>query len=361
MRSRRVPAVSSSVTRGTASGLGVVAAQPALGARARHVGVQGEADGVEQAGLARAGGAVDEEEALRPRARRRRRRPGRRTARTPRSRAGAPSRGPRRAGRDRAHDPSSSPTWRATRLASTASASRARSSSLAPRPPRTWARKSQQTSTSVAVATRAAYGRSGTARALRVEAQLEGVREAAAHLVHGAERALRVGEGDLAPRALGAAVARGRRAARRGCRAARRAAGATGASTCSTTGRCRRRGRRAGCPCGASPLGERHRDGGPAVADAGRRPPGGRGGGRARRSRRRRRPRAARRTTPPTEMSRSDSLVTPPVTKAWAMTTTCARRAARRPRAPASMAARRTPAWVRSVAPRASAARAGSR
>ena len=53
IRSRRVPAVSSSVTRGTASGARVVAAQPALGARAGHVGVQGEADGVEQAGLAR--------------------------------------------------------------------------------------------------------------------------------------------------------------------------------------------------------------------------------------------------------------------------------------------------------------------
>ena len=51
------------------------------------------------------------------------------------------------------------------------------------------------------------------------------------------------------------------------------------------------------------------------------RPPGGRAGDRARRSRRRRTPRAARRTTPPTLMSRSESLVTPPVTKAWAMTT----------------------------------------
>ena len=59
-------------------------------------------------------------------------------------------------------------------------------------------------------------------------------------------------------------------------------------------------------------------------------------------------------------MSRSDSLVTPPVTKAWAMTTV------RPPRCSASartraIAARSTPAWVRSVAPSASAASAGSR
>ena len=61
-----------------------------------------------------AGRPVDEEQPLGRRARRRRRRPGRRTARTPRSRAGAPSRGTRRAGRDRAvATPSSSPTWRA--------------------------------------------------------------------------------------------------------------------------------------------------------------------------------------------------------------------------------------------------------
>src|SRR6478672_6565924 len=35
--------------------------------------------------------------------------------------------------------------------------------------------------------------------ALRVEAQLEGEREPAAHLLHRPERSLRVGEGDLAP------------------------------------------------------------------------------------------------------------------------------------------------------------------
>ncbi len=43
---------------------GVVAAQAALGARAGHVGVQREADGVEQAGLARPRGTVDEEQPL---------------------------------------------------------------------------------------------------------------------------------------------------------------------------------------------------------------------------------------------------------------------------------------------------------
>ena len=60
-------------------------------------------------------------------------------------------------------------------------------------------------------------------------------------------------------------------------------------------------------------------------------------------------------------MSRSDSLVAPPVTKAWAMTTDLvpgrvARSARTRP-----IAARSTPAWVRSAAPSGSAAVTGSR
>ena len=306
IRSRRVPAVSSSVTRGTASGPAWSLRSPRLERDAGHVGVQGEADGVEQAGLARAGGPVDEEEPLGRRARRRRRRPGRRTARTPRSRAGAPSRGARRPG---ARPPSSSPTWRATRLASTASASRARSSSLAARPPRTWPEE---------VAADLDVGGGGDPRgvrpqrhrgALRVEAQHEGVREAAAHPVHGAERPLRVGEGDLAPGGLGAPVCGvGEQllegAAQHGQRPLDRRL-----DVLDDRG-ARRRGRPAGCPCGAStrrttsPRGSR-------CSARPVRPPGGRAGGPARCSRRRRRPSGGTADTPPTLMSRSDSLVDP--------------------------------------------------
>ena len=104
----------------------------------------------------------------------------------------------------------------------------------------------------------------------------------------------------------------------------------------------RRRGRRAGCPCGGPtrrttwPRGSRcsarrRRDllAAVQVAQRGVVDPG-------------EHRRAAPRDTPPTQMSRSDSLVTPPVTKAWAMTTV------RPPRCSASartraIAARSTP------------------
>ena len=52
------------MTRGTASGPAWSLRSPRLEREPGHVGVQGEADGVEQAGLARAGGPVDEEEPL---------------------------------------------------------------------------------------------------------------------------------------------------------------------------------------------------------------------------------------------------------------------------------------------------------
>ena len=62
-RNRRPEAVNSSVTWGTASRRRVVAAQgPAAGTRHRARGIQGEADGVEDARLAGPGGAADEEE-----------------------------------------------------------------------------------------------------------------------------------------------------------------------------------------------------------------------------------------------------------------------------------------------------------
>ena len=62
MRRRRPATVSSSTTRGTRVGAGVVAAQAVLLAGSRDVAVQGEADGVEQARLAGPGGSVHEEE-----------------------------------------------------------------------------------------------------------------------------------------------------------------------------------------------------------------------------------------------------------------------------------------------------------
>ena len=244
---------------------GVVAAQPALGARAGHVGVEGEADGVEQAGLARAGGPVDEEEPL-----------GRERVDVDDDPVGErPERldlepvHPHAAPTDPVATPSSSPTWRATRLASTASASSARSSSLAAAPAAHVAEE---------VAADLDVGRGGDPRgvrpqrhggALRVEAQLEGEREPAAHLVHRPERPLRVGQGDLAPRGLGA----------------RRGAGSASSSSrvprSTASGRCDRgldvldhRGV-AGevdeqAALAVRPLGERHRHRGAAVAHAGR-------------------------------------------------------------------------------------------
>ncbi len=64
--------------------------------------------------------------------------------------------------------------------------------------------------------------------------------------------------------------------------------------------------------------------------------------------------------TPPTAISRSDSLVVPPATKAWAMTTEGSLRVARssltRP-----IAARNTDACERSATPNAGPTTAGSR
>ena len=97
-RRRRMPAVNSSATRGTASGSAWSLRSPRLEREPGTSAYRAKQIGVEQARLARAGRTVDEEQPLGGRARRRRRRPGPRTARTPRSRGGGPSRRAHRAG-----------------------------------------------------------------------------------------------------------------------------------------------------------------------------------------------------------------------------------------------------------------------
>ena len=89
MRNRRPDRSTSSVTEGAEPGRRLVGAEPAgVLAVAGHRAVQREADGVEDAGLAGAGGAGEQEEARRRTARRSRRRRSRRTARTPSRRGG---------------------------------------------------------------------------------------------------------------------------------------------------------------------------------------------------------------------------------------------------------------------------------
>ena len=146
----------------------VVAPQPVLGPGSRHVGIQREADRVEEARLSRTRRPVNEEQPL----------GGQRihvdddVPREGAERLDLQPVDPHAAPADPLAErpwslpsttPSSSPTWRASRVASTASPKRARSSSVAGRPPRTWVRKSQQTSTSDRDAGRTAYRRRGTA------------------------------------------------------------------------------------------------------------------------------------------------------------------------------------------------------
>ena len=194
--------------------------------------------------------------------------------------------------------------------------------------------------------------------ALRIELQDEGVREPPPELLHRAQRTDRVGQRDLAPRALGGGV---------------RGIGEQVVDVTAQDGqrpldwRVHRLDLHSGLAdvdqpgtLGLGGLAERQGQGRTAVANASRSPVVARGDGPGRRSRCRRRPSGGRADTPPTEMSRSESLVAPPVTNAWAITT---ERPPRRARSASTraIAARRTPAWERSLACRGSAATAGSR
>ena len=182
----------------------------------------------------------------------------------------------------------------------------------APRPPRTWPRKSQQTSTSVAVRDPCGVGAqrrrrrpAGRNRSSRVcgnrrRSLLHRPQRAACASVSVTWHQARLGGG---VRRVGEQLLEG--AAQDGERALDRAVDVLDAPPVSPA---RSTSRRA--------LGVAHSENdiahrGPAVADPGRRPAAGRAGDRGRRSRRRRRPSGWTAETPPTEMSRSESLVTP--------------------------------------------------
>ena len=206
MRNRRPARVASSATRADVVGVGLVGAQP-LGvvALAGHRAVEGEADRVEDAGLAGAGGAREQEQPGRAeRVEVDRRGVGERPERRdlqpvqphPRTRRGGAAacrrRGRRSTRRRRPGGARPRRRWRARRAAR-ATKSRAMSWSDV-RPGR-------------------AVGTPVASRLAGLEGEHQGVREPAAQPLHRLRRPHGVGEGDLHPARLVTAPAPGRPAA----------------------------------------------------------------------------------------------------------------------------------------------------